>query len=210
MGIMSAAFPVSSPNGPALRGWFAHLRGCIDIARARIFWFSRSGPYEIGAVPGNVETVELDALGSQRHDPLAVNHRRFRTIPGVVIAAVVSSIALRASLPQTTLAEHPINSVREIRAGLRRCWVPPPTRIPPQLTVRLSLKRNGEILGQPLISYTSPDTSEDERAALHAVVVAAIAQCTPLPISDALGAIIAGRPINVRLGEGWRKTNWHR
>ena len=49
---VSAAPPVSRPNEPALRGWFAHLRGCIDIARARIFWFSRSGPYEIGAVLG--------------------------------------------------------------------------------------------------------------------------------------------------------------
>jgi hypothetical protein len=127
-----------------------------------------------------------------------------------VIAAVVSGITSIAALPQTTPAEHPINSVREIRARLRRCWIPPITRGLPQLTVRLSLKRNGEILGQPLISYTSPDTSEDERAALHAAVVGAIAQCTPLPISDALGAIIAGRPINVRFGEGWRKMNWHR
>ena len=39
-----------------------------------------STTYEIGAVPGNVETVELDAPGSQRHDPLAENHRRFRSI----------------------------------------------------------------------------------------------------------------------------------
>jgi hypothetical protein len=136
--------------------------------------------------------------------PLAVNHRRFRKIPGIVIFAVVSSITSRDALPETTLAEHPINSVREIRAALRRCWVPPPTRIA-QLTVRLSLKRNGEFLGQPLISYTSPDNSEDERAALHAAVVGAIAGCSPLPISNALGEIIAGRPINVRLGEGWTK-----
>ena len=100
-------------------------------------------------------------------------HRWSRKIPAVVIAAVVSSIASMAALAQSTPREHPFNSVREIRAGLRRCWVSPPMRIPPKLTVRLSLKRNGEILGQPLISYTSPDTSEDERAALHAAVVAA-------------------------------------
>ena len=131
-----------------------------------------------------------------------------RKIPAVVIAAVVSNIASMAALAQSAPREHPFNSVREIRASLRRCWVSPPMRIPPKLTVRLSLKRNGEILGQPLISYTSPDTSEDERAALHAAVVDAIAHCSPLPISDALGAIIAGRPINVRLGEGWSKTDW--
>ena len=148
-------------------------------------------------------------LVTSAQSSLSMIHRRFRKVPGLVIA-VVSSIESLAALAQRTPVEHPINSVREIRAGLRRCWVPPPTRVPPQLTVRFSLKRNGEILGQPLISYTSPDTSEDERAALHAAVVAAMAHCTPLPISDSLGAIIAGRPINLRLGEGWRKSDWHR
>jgi hypothetical protein len=138
-----------------------------------------------------------------------MTHCRSRKIPRIVIA-VVSSIVSPAALAQSTQVEHPINSVREIRAGLRRCWVPPSTRVPPQLTVRFSLKRNGEILRQPLISYTSPDTLEDERAALHAAVLAAIAHCTPLPISDSLGAIIAGRPINLRLGEGWRKSDRHR
>jgi hypothetical protein len=77
---------------------------------------------------GSNYTADNWILGSQRDDPLAVNHRRFRKIPGIVIAAVVSSIASRAALPQTTLPEHPINSVREIRAALRRCWAPPQTR----------------------------------------------------------------------------------
>jgi hypothetical protein len=155
-----------------------------------------------------LSNITLDRSRSVQSS-LLMTHRWSRKVPGIV-TAVASSIASLAALAQSTVVEHPINSVREIRAGLRRCWVPPPTRAPPQLTVRLSLKRNGEILGQPLISYTSPDTSEDERAALHAAVVAAIAHCTPLPISDALGAIIAGRPINLRLGEGWRKSDWHR
>jgi hypothetical protein len=75
----------------------------------------------------------------------------------------------------------------------------------PALTVRLSLKRNGEILEQPLITYQTPGASEDERAALHAAVAATLARCTPLPISDELGGILAGRRINVKLGEGWKR-----
>jgi hypothetical protein len=51
-------------------------------------------------------------------------------------------------------------------------------KTPPQVTVRFSLKRNGEILGQPLISYANLDTSEEERAALHAAVAAAFAPYT--------------------------------
>jgi len=119
----------------------------------------------------------------------------------IVMAAVLSSIKSMNALAQSARPEHSINSVRD---GLRACWISPPTRTPPQVTVRLSLKRNGEILGQPLISYTNPDTSYDERVALRAAVGAALAHCMPLPISEALGEIIAGRPINVKLGEGWK------
>ena len=123
----------------------------------------------------------------------------------IVSATIVSSIASIGASAQSAQAEHPINSVRGIRTSLRACWISPAMRAPPQVTVRLSFKRNGEILGQPLISYQNPDATEDERAELHVAVAAALARCTPLPISDALGGIIAGHPINVKLGEGWRR-----
>jgi hypothetical protein len=122
----------------------------------------------------------------------------------IAIAAVMSNITPMNAMAQSAQSAHPINSVREIRAGLRACWISPPTRTPARVTVRLSLKRNGDILGQPLISYTNPDASNDERVALHAAVDAALAHCMPLTISEALGDIIAGRPINVKLGEGWK------
>ena len=125
----------------------------------------------------------------------------------IVSAAIVSGIASIGASAQSAGMEHPINSVREVRASLRACWISPEMSVPPQVTVRLSLKRNGEILGQPLISYENPHISEADRAALHGAVAAALARCTPLPISDALGGIIAGRPIHVKLGEGWRRKN---
>ena len=123
----------------------------------------------------------------------------------IVSAAIAGGVVSFGACALGAQAEHPINSVRGIRTSLRACWISPAMRTPPQVTVRLSFKRNGEILGQPLVSYQSPDTSEDERAALHAAVAAALARCTTLPISDALGGIIAGRPINVKLGEGWMR-----
>jgi len=103
-------------------------------------------------------------------------------------------------------AEGEINTVREIHAALRACWVSPndgaPTNI--QVTIRLSFTRTGEVLGQPLITYENAGTSEDERNAIRAAVAATLKRCGPLPLSTALGDIIAGHPINVRLGEGWR------
>jgi hypothetical protein len=128
-----------------------------------------------------------------------------KKLVAMVIAAVKSSITSMNALAQSAQPERPINSVREIRAGLRACWISPPTRTPARVTVRLSFKRNGGVLGQPLISYTNPGASNDERVARHAAVDAALTHCIPLPISEALGNIIAGRLINVKLGEGW---NW--
>jgi hypothetical protein len=119
-----------------------------------------------------------------------------------VAFGAIASISASAQNPQT---EHPINSVREIKASLGACWVSPEMRAPAQVTVRLSLNRNGEIIGRPLVTHQNPNLSEDERAALHAAVATTLARCSPLPISDTLGGIIAGHPINVRLGEGWTR-----
>jgi hypothetical protein len=82
-----------------------------------------------------------------------------------VNAAIVSGIASIGASVQSARVEHPINSVREIRASLRACWISPEMSVPPQVTLRLSLKRNGEILGQPLISYENPHISEADRLA---------------------------------------------
>jgi hypothetical protein len=119
-----------------------------------------------------------------------------------VAFGAIASITASAQNPQT---EHPINSVREIKASLRACWVSPEMRTPAQVTVRLSLNRDGEIFGRPLVTHQNPDLSEGDRAALHAAVATTLARCSPLPISDTLGGIIAGHPINVRLGDGWTR-----
>jgi len=91
---------------------------------------------------------------------------------GIVSLTILSCITFSGAPVQSAQPERPINSVREIRASLRACWISPAVTKAPQLTVRLSLKQNGEILGQPLITYQTPGVSEDERAALHAAVAA--------------------------------------
>ena len=103
----------------------------------------------------------------------------FKNPIAIVSAAIVSGIASIGASAQSAQVEHPINSVREIRASLRACWISPEMSVPPQVTVRLSLKRNGVILGQPLISYENPHISEADRAALHEAVAAALAPLHP-------------------------------
>jgi hypothetical protein len=120
----------------------------------------------------------LHSAATRRHSSVYFL-TRFKNPIAIVSAAIVSGIASIGASAQSAQVEHPINSVREIRASLRACWISPEMSVPPQVTVRLSLKRNGVILGQPLISYENPHISEADRAALHEAVAAALAPLHP-------------------------------
>lgn len=119
----------------------------------------------------------------------------------ILVATVVSSVSIVDTVTHAESSNNIINTVRELRAALRACWGPPNigiSRANMTISVRMSFKHNGEILGIPLITYTSLGISEDERQAYRAALDETLARCAPLPFSDAFGSVIAGRPINMR------------
>jgi hypothetical protein len=94
-----------------------------------------------------------------------------------------------------------LSTIRAVFAALRRCWVPPERdRAHPgtQLSVRLSFKRNGEMFGQPRLTYMTPGTSSDVRQVYWDAISESLRRCVPLHFSTALGGALAGRPIAVR------------
>jgi hypothetical protein len=98
-------------------------------------------------------------------------------------------------------AEHKLNTIRDVFDALRACWVPPPAeeaRPGMQMSVRLSFKRSGEIIGTPRVTYATPDASSGVRDAYHHAITAALDRCTPMPFTGGLGGAIAGRPIAIR------------
>ncbi|HXW23871.1 MAG TPA: hypothetical protein VEK73_03915 [Xanthobacteraceae bacterium] len=97
--------------------------------------------------------------------------------------------------------EHRLNTIRDMFAALRACWVPPAkdvARAGTQMSVRLSFKRNGEPMGAPRVTYVSPGTPPDVRQTYLDAVTGALKRCTPLPFSRGLGGALAGRPIAIR------------
>ena len=95
----------------------------------------------------------------------------------------------------------PVNTLSDMMAALRACWVPPPldqSRAGMQITVQMSFRRNGELLGQPRITFESPGASDDERLAYRVAVAKMLKRCAPLPFTDALGNALAGRPFTIR------------
>jgi len=121
-----------------------------------------------------------------------------------VLAAVVLPASGRAD-PRAP--QGPLNTLAEIRQALRGCWQWPPAseaRAGMELTVRVSFKRNGEIFGAR-ITYQSQNVSEDERAMYYRTLMEAITLCSPLPVSESLGAAIAGRPFSFRFNDNRRE-----
>jgi hypothetical protein len=73
-----------------------------------------------------------------------------------------------------------------------------------ELTIRLSFKRSGEIFGARL-TYETPNVSDDERRMYYGVLLEALKRCSPLPVSESLGAAIAGRPFRFRFNDNRRE-----
>jgi hypothetical protein len=96
---------------------------------------------------------------------------------------------------------HRLDTIREMFDALRACWVPPPqdeARPGMQMSVRLSFKRSGQLIGAPRVTYASPDAPPAARSIYHDAIMAALERCTPLPFSSGLGGAIAGRPLAIR------------
>jgi hypothetical protein len=97
--------------------------------------------------------------------------------------------------------EHKLDTIADMFDALRACWVPPPqdeARLGMQMSVRLSFKRSGQMIGAPRVTYASPDAPPAARNIYHDAIMAALERCTPLPFTPGLGGAIAGRPIAIR------------
>ncbi|HYY38089.1 MAG TPA: hypothetical protein VE801_10170 [Xanthobacteraceae bacterium] len=95
----------------------------------------------------------------------------------------------------------PLNTLEEVSAALRACWVPPAldqSRPGMQITVRMSFRRNGELFGHPRITFESAGASDDERLAYRIAVANMLQRCAPLPFTETLGNALAGRPFTIR------------
>jgi hypothetical protein len=132
----------------------------------------------------------------------------------LAVAAIAAAGAYRPAAPTQLLAQNgevdpgesrtlaaPLNTIAEVFAALEACWIPPgldQARAGMQITVMLSFKRSGEMLGKPRITYETLEASDDERASYRAAMAQAIDRCTPLRFTDALGNALAGRPLTIR------------
>lgn len=116
------------------------------------------------------------------------------SLPQTLRATVAVPLADRPAAPADTLAE--------LYPALAACW-----RLPHlaggiqgpdvEVTARLSLRRDGSLIGPPRITYAAGVTGGDRRVLTQATL-AALGHCTPARITPGLGRAIAGRPVALR------------
>ncbi len=95
----------------------------------------------------------------------------------------------------------PLDSIGEMYAALRDCWVPPPkneARHGMEYTVRFAFKRDGAIIAPPRVTYSTRGVPPAIRDTYRDAVDAALFRCTPLHFSAGMGGAVAGRPIAIR------------
>ena len=96
-----------------------------------------------------------------------------------------------------------IDTLTGIFHALQACWKPPAGSglSGQEITLRIAFKRNGEVLGQPRITYYQAGNQPDQREPFTRSVREAFMRCTPLPFSDKLGAAVAGRIFTFRFSD---------
>jgi hypothetical protein len=92
-----------------------------------------------------------------------------------------------------------VNTLRDVVTAIRTCWQPSGAPFSGQeITILVSFKRNGEVLGKPRITHYKAGRSGENRNDFSQAVSDAFARCSPLPFSPTLGAAVAGRPFTFR------------
>jgi hypothetical protein len=93
-----------------------------------------------------------------------------------------------------------VNTLREVFQTLEACWRPPAGSgySGQEITLRISFKRNGEVLGRPLITYYKPGGEAQQREPFTRSVREAFDRCAPLPFTESFGKAIAGRIFAIR------------
>ncbi|WP_019903317.1 hypothetical protein [Methylobacterium sp. 77] len=147
----------------------------------------------------------------------SMNARRSARLAFVSAAAVVpfGTAIAGAGLPPTHpearpatvrvqqdgIAASPADTLQTLYPRLTACW-----RIPAglagfartEITARFALRRDGSVIGEPRITFAMQNADHRGRDILTRATLDAIRRCTPVAITPALGAAIAGRPIALR------------
>jgi hypothetical protein len=112
-----------------------------------------------------------------------------------------------ASMASAQTAPGQVDNIKDVIAKLGTCWrPPPPSRANPdvEITVIVSFRRDGSILGHPKITYESDGATDNDRLMYRIAVMETLQRCTPMPFTEAMAGAVAGRPFAVKFNNNRR------
>jgi hypothetical protein len=133
-------------------------------------------------------STQMQFIPAEHVMPRRLTARRFAAIALVALALWAQASAVEA--------QPAVSRVHGIATGIAACWRP--RHDDDQVTVRLSLTREGAVIGEPRIVYARSSGGAADDSGLANSMLAAIRECTPLHFSARLGAAIAGQVLDIR------------
>ena len=116
-------------------------------------------------------------------------------------AAFVAEAGAQPRPGSGTAPKWPINTLKELHQAFAGRFKLPPqdqARAGMEITIRFSVTRAGEILGEPLFTFATPNVPSETRAIYQRAIADAFALCTPFPLTQTFGEAVAGRPQTIR------------
>lgn len=91
-----------------------------------------------------------------------------------------------------------VNNWVEFRAALVSCWTVPENTEGSMIALRFGFNKTGSLRGPPLVTARQLQGNKDARKRFEDAAAAAVAQCLPMKVTPAFGAILGESPIRLR------------
>jgi hypothetical protein len=114
-------------------------------------------------------------------------------------AAALAALLVFSNAPSLAKDLKQIDRLEALYADIKACLRLPSSPFAAEITLKFSLKRDGSLLGRPMITHSVLFGREAEQRAFVVGVLSAFNACLPLPITERLGGSIAGRSIYFRI-----------
>jgi hypothetical protein len=117
------------------------------------------------------------------------------------------AILVGAALLVTTVAAGPgdaspaIDSFGALGEAIMACWKPPAGADGAELTLRFGLTGQGVLRGPPMVTYSKLIGSKELQKSFVLSALRAVADCTPVKLTDGFGRVVAQRVLTLRFVE---------
>ncbi len=99
-------------------------------------------------------------------------------------------------------AHRTVDTLDALGQALSACFRAPEGSTGAQVTVQVTLKADGTVLGRPRVTFAHLVGSPENKRAFLEAALGSLKVCTPVPVSRGLGGAIAGRPFTIRFVGG--------